>query len=518
MLCPLSGWWLDKKPGAHTPDSRMPRKDKAMLREVSRQTWRYFADFAGPQTSWLPPDNFQVFPETGLALRTSPTNIGLGLLGIEAAYDFGFLTIDQVIARIRDTLATIEALERYNGHLLNWYDLKTLEPLEPRYVSTVDSGNLLASLWTLELGLAEILDQPLIGPQALAGLDDGLRLLDKALPVTAASRPGRDLVEALAQLFGDPPQRQDEVIGRLRSAEEPARRLVEELRQGAGASREAHYWAGEVQAQVAFWVALVDRYLAWVELLEQQEITGLLSPQMLLARQQALARAPSLRELASGNLAALNQLLAGDHGEGDPSEARERQLTLVREAMDKAQWHAGEMLAQAEDAMGRVRALGDGMGMGFLYTPERRLFTIGYNVSQQRLDSSYYDLLASEARLASFVAIARGDVPNNHWLAMSRPFGSARGQQVLLSWSGTMFEYLMPLLLQRGFPHSLLENACRQAVVVQREYADGRGVPWGISEAAFSDLDANGTYQYQAFGVPGLGLKRGLENHLVVSP
>ncbi|MFH1057078.1 MAG: glucoamylase family protein [Pseudomonadota bacterium] len=518
MLCPLAGWWLDREPDAGAESLDIPPQDQAMLREVARQTWRYFDDFVEPRTAWLPPDNFQVAPPTGLALRTSPTNIGLGLLGIQAAFDFGFLAIDEVIERTGHTLATLEELERYNGHLLNWYDIATLRPLEPRYVSTVDSGNLLASLWTHATGLAEIMDRPLIGPQSLAGLDDALRLLVKALPAAAGTRPGNQSIQALAQLFRHPPLRQDEIIGRLRAAVDPARSLIEELGIEKSTPGEAVYWAGQVQAQTAAWLTLVERYLAWIELPGREEFAGLVSPEMMQTCQRALAKAPSLRELASGGAQALNELWACLQGAGDSSEALGSQLSLLRENMDKSQWYAGEILAQAEEVIGRVRALSESMGMGFLYNAERRLFTIGYNVSEQRLDSSYYDLLASEARLASFVAIARGDVPNDHWLAMSRPFGSVRGQRVLLSWSGTMFEYLMPLLLQRGFPHSLLENACRQTVSAQREYADSRGVPWGISEAAFSDLDANGTYQYQAFGVPGLGLKRGLENHLVVSP
>ncbi|MBI5521508.1 MAG: glycosyl transferase [Desulfarculus sp.] len=520
MLCPLSGWWLNRQPGTRPAGTDMPSKDVAMLREVARQTWRYFAEFIGPETSWLPPDNFQVFPGTGLALRTSPTNMGLGLLTNVAAHDLGYLTVDQVIERTRNAFTAINTLERYNGHLLNWYDIATLAPLEPRYVSTVDSGNLLASLWTLEQGLGEMLAEPLMGPPTLAGLDDTLRLLRKALPASNGPQPFHDSLERLAQLFFDPPRRLDEIMRRLRSAEALARPMTEEIRQAGDLPGEAVYWAGQVENQVAAWIRLMDRYLAWVEPLDQEpaEMAGLAGPEALAARQRALAIAPSLRALASGQVDALNELLACWQAVGDPPASLDRQATALADTIAKAQWHAGEMLAQAEEVMGEVRGLGDGMGMGFLYNRERRLFTIGYSVREQRLDSSYYDLLASEARLASFVAIARGDVPNNHWLSLSRPFGSVHGQRVLLSWSGTMFEYLMPHLLQRSFPHSLLENACRQAVLVQKEYAGGRGVPWGISEAAFSDLDVGGTYQYQAFGVPGLGLKRGLENDLVVSP
>ena len=520
MLCPLAGWWLNRVPGLQAHGRDLPIRDVALLREVARQTWRYFTDFIGAETSWLPPDNFQVSSGSGLARRTSPTNIGLYLLSTEAARDFGYLTIDQLIQRTRKTLVTINALERYSGHLLNWYDISTLKPLEPRYVSTVDSGNLLASLWTLESGLGQVLEEPVLGPQALSGLEDALDLLGKALIRADGGRPYRDILERLGQLFSDPPQPVNEIIRRLRSAVAPTQQLADEIRRGEGMPEEAVYWAGQVEAQLTSWIALVERYLAWVELLDQEpaEFSDLAGPEALQVRQRALTEAPSLRRLASGDATGLNELLARYQTVDNPPEVLDQQIKDLKETLAKARWHAGEMLAHAEKTKSEARKLGDAMGMGFLYNAERRLFTIGYNVSEQRLDSSYYDLLASEARLASFVAIARGDVPNDHWLAMSRPFGSVHGQRVLLSWSGTMFEYLMPLLLQRSFPHSLLGNACRQAVSIQKEYAAGQGVPWGVSEAAFSDLDAGGTYQYKAFGVPGLGLKRGLENDLVVSP
>ena len=520
MIGPLLGWWLNQIPKPRALGMDMPINDVAMLREVARQTWRFFADFVGPETSWLPPDNFQVSPKSALALRTSPTNIGLGLLCVEAAYDFGFLTMDRVVERIHNAMATVTALERYNGHLLNWYDISTLEPLEPRYVSTVDSGNFLASLWALEMGLTEIQGDPLIGPQCLSGLGDTLRLMRKAMSTAVANQPHTDLAEALARIFSDPPERMDEIIRRLRSAIAPAQQLTAQLRQEENVQEEAIYWADQVEAQLASWISLVERYLSWVELLDHElaEAAGQAGPDMAAAYLRCLARAPSLRELATGECAALNAFVGCCPNDEQAIPEPGLRVAVLKDKIAMAQWLAGETLGQAKEAMHNVRTLADGMGMGFLYDVQRRLFTIGYNVKDQRLDSSYYDLLASEARLASFVAIARGDVPNNHWLAMSRPFGSVRGQRVLLSWSGTMFEYLLPLVLQRSFPYSLLDNACRQALFVQKEYTAALGVPWGISESAFSDLDMEGTYQYQAFGVPGLGLKRGLADSLVVSP
>ena len=127
-----------------------------------------------------------------------------------------------------------------------------------------------------------------------------------------------------------------------------------------------------------------------------------------------------------------------------------------------------------------------------------------------RLDVSRYDLLASEARLASFLAISKGDVPESHWFHLGRAVTAVHGAPVLLSWSATLFEYLMPLLLTRTYPGTLLDESCRMAVRRHIDYGDELGVPWGISESAYSAVDRHGTYQYKAFGVPGLGLKRGL--------
>ena len=188
------------------------------------------------------------------------------------------------------------------------------------------------------------------------------------------------------------------------------------------------------------------------------------------------------------------------------------------EAFERSKWLAGEMLASGERLIGSGRELSESINMRFLYNAERRLFSIGFNVSEGRLDRAFYDLLASEARLGSFVAIARGDIPVEHWFAMSRPYGAIGRRRALLSWTGTMFEYLMPLLFQRSYGNSLLDKSTREAVAIQIAYGRKHRVPWGISECAFGDLDLHKTYQYYAFGVPELGLKRGLADKIVVAP
>jgi cyclic beta-1,2-glucan synthetase len=306
--------------------------DREYLLVLARKTWRYFETFTGAEDHGLPPDNVQFTDEARVAHRTSPTNIGMGLLATLAAHDLGFIDTDALLDRIDATLTTVERMEQFQGHLLNWYDTRTLAPLAPSYVSTVDSGNLAGVLLTLSVGLRQ------------------------SSPALAA----------------------------------------------------------------------------------------------------------------------------------------------------------------------RASALFDGMNFKFLYDDQRHLFAIGYRLADAegpgRLDPSYYDLLASEARLASFLAIAKGDVPEMHWFHLGRSVTSVRGAPVLLSWSATLFEYLMPLLVMRSYPDTLLDESSRMAVVRQRDYAEARGVPWGISESAYNVVDRRGNYQYKAFGIPGLGLKRGLGDELVVAP
>ncbi len=283
---------------------------------------------------------------------------------------------------------------------------------------------------------------------------------------------------------------------------------------------ECAYWAGQIEGQLGLWLAVVDAELPWLEVVADAppECLARLDADGRAAVDEVLAVPPSWRALAAGDVAAVGALLAAsaDGAELGPTVRQWRER--LEAAFDQSRQAAAQRLERVAALNDLGRQLAQRMDMRFLYNTERRLFSIGFNVDEQRLDGSFYDLLASEARLASFIAIARGDVPNEHWLAMGRPLGEVNGRRVLLSWSGTMFEYLMPLLLQRGIENSLLDMAAQQAVAAQIDYASARDVPWGISESAYGDLDANKTYQYKAFGVPGLGFKRGLTEDLVVAP
>ncbi len=581
-LAPIVVGWLNT--GRRHPLTQVFNAgDQAMLHRLARQTWRYFDDLVGPQSNWLPPDNYQEALRVEVAPRTSPTNIGLWLLSALAARDFGYLTLDQVVERSLATMETLLRLERFEGHLLNWYQIETLEPLPPRYVSMVDSGNLLASLWAVRQGYEEMLSEPVLGPATIYGLRDTLALvregLAMALPPEAARGRVAHLVATLAGLFDAPPDQLPEIVRRINAAAGPARELVQALnggrasgapeplavpptypagpapggpatsgngtvapaRQGpplggpavtalpasvsrleheSAPERQAAYWARQVERQVAAAVDVIGRYLWWVEPLVSQPEDRLrpLGEAALEWRRQALSRAPSLRALASGEFGPLTALLALRAYASDLPGPLGAWLERVAEATSRSRWLAGEQLARAQQLIAQTEDLSSDMNMRFLYDPERKLFAIGFNVSERRMDTSFYDLVASEARLGSFCSIARGDVPVEHWVNLGRAYGLAEGRRVLLSWSGTMFEYLMPLLLTRSYENSLLDAAAHATVASQIDYGVKRGVPWGISEAAFAAVDGNQIYQYQAFGVPGLGLKRGLEDDLVVAP
>ena len=492
--------------------------DRRFLRVAARRTWRYFDDFVGPQTSWLPPDNVQETPTRQIFMRTSPTNIGLSMLATVAANDFGYITIDDLVERNLRTLESVNRLERFEGHLLNWYDLSTLEPLRPRYVSAVDSGNLLASLWTFETSCDELATRPLLDESALRGIADTLSLLGQIAPnMKEAERHSAFL--HLVGLTMDEPVNLEGIILRLRAAQPIAKDLLAFFN-GRETDPRA-YWALQVTRQVASWNGVIDKYLRPVEILMSPPAQLMsLGEATHESRREALAATFSLRNIAIEGISGLVPLLPFYKRREDQeisSDVREWLDLLVTEA-ERSRRNASEQLAQLDELIAKSRELEEGMGLRFLYDEERRIFAIGYQVAERRLDTSFYDLLASEARLTSFLAIARGEVPVEHWWALSRPFGSAYGRLPLLSWSGTMFEYLMPLLFMQTHENSLLDRACYDAVRCQIVYARQNRVPWGISESAFSALDRHNVYQYRAFGVPALALKRGQDDDLVVAP
>jgi cyclic beta-1,2-glucan synthetase len=517
FLSPLVAWILNLPPRSRPRGNRLSSGDLSYLGSVARKTWRYFSDFVSDETSWLPPDNYQVFHQNQLAMRTSPTNIGLWMLSALSARDFGYLTEDQLIDVLTLSMASIGRLERYEGHLLNWYDIQSLKPLEPRYLSTVDSGNLVGALWALEHGLEELVHEPVLDRKGLRALCETAELAAEAARQEGHTRTEASALTAPFRNCRKPSDAADAQLALLRSILES---LPAPTDTNPEVETESGYWADQTLRQAGAMGVIRDRYLGWMEILGEKTIDALapLGESLIEAIGTDLRKAPSLHALAKGELRCIPLLRAV---RDLPSEAVKPFIGWIDRAIqsfDTAKWLAGEMLGKAETLIRNVRELSESIDMGFLYDSQRKLFAIGFNVTDLKLDKAFYDLLASEARFGSFVAIARGEVPLEHWFTMGRPYSAVGRHRVLLSWTGTMFEYLMPLLLQRSFGSSLLDAAVREAVAVQIAYGRKLRVPWGISESAYTDLDTNKTYQYKAFGVPDLGLKRGQGDDLVVAP
>ncbi len=425
---------------SHTRAASLGEEDALGLRLIARRTWLFFERFVTPEENWLPPDNYQEPPQAAIAHRTSPTNIGLYLLSVASARDFGWIGLSDMVGRLEATLGTMSRMHRFRGHFYNWYDTVNLRPLDPQYVSTVDSGNLAGHLIALANACEEEIGKLPSRQRIVAGLADHLRLI-LAIPAEVVGADWLGARDALSEAIANQAQSPD--TGSLLATLRPlAETLVAHVPTPKGG-------AGEAEASV------------W-------------------SRAIAAAIASHRLDLESDGAATLAQHLA--------------------------------VVASI------ARDLAMSMDYRFLFDTDRQLLSIGYLPSDSQRDPNCYDLLASEARLASFFAIAKGDVPTKHWFRMGRVTTEVAGGAALVSWSGSMFEYLMPSLVMRAPDRSLLAETNRLVVARQIEYGESKGIPWGISESAYNARNFEFTYQYSNFGVPGLGLKRGLSANTVIAP
>ena len=524
---PLLARWM-ARPAPSRARQKLNGEETLFLRRIARETWRFFDDLVGPESSWLPPDNTQLSLRVEVAQRTSPTNIGFWLTSALAARDFGYLTPDEFAQRCSHTMETLGRMERYEGHLLNWYDTRTLEPLNPRYVSTVDSGNLVASLWVLEQGCQDILRAPLLSHTGLRGLSDTLSILEEKCGDDPSVTVALNALRRTLHSSRSTSREGHELIARYRMALGPMQKLREAQRWHATGKDDRLYWASRLAAELAAWTEMIERYLRWMETLASPPDSSLfgIGQDAVRLRRRALHHVPSLAALGTGTEQGgetlVDTILAWRTSRDLRPELAEWLERLAAE-YGNARANAAETVKGLQSLMANASKLADGINMRFLYDAERKLFGVGYAVGGPREFGSYYDLMASECRLASLVAIAKGDLPTEHWFALSRPYSwsksfGKRSSQALLSWSGTMFEYLMPLVFTRTFSNSMLDYACQTAVERQIEFGDEHNIPWGISESAYSALDAHQIYQYKAFGVPSLALNPAMQDGLVVSP
>ena len=497
--------------------------DRLRLRRIARRTWLFFETFVGPGDQWLPIDNYQAAPLEQTAHRTSPTNIGMMLLSTLAAYDLGYLGQSELVLRLRSAIDTMERLTHYQGHLLNWYETRNLQPLLPRYVSTVDSGNLGGALLALAQGCRAAARGAVLRPELWAGLTDTLDVLQEIIDSAAAAPAAGGLAPTVARIrraLGAPWDSPEEAYAMLRTlADDTAGELDQELI----ALLESGAYRHEAESLHALrtWMDTFHQQLRQV----RQELEVLL-PWLALgdepaARGQDLPGAPALHEIPGAcrdRLERLDRWETERRTRGDLSGELEGSAHRVREALDKAASTAEALHDDLLSVARRAEAEVQGMDFRLLYDRERKLFRIGYNVTLDQVDPHHYDLLASEARLASYLAIVKREVPESHWYALGRPMTRLHGGPALLSWGGSMFEYLMPNLLMRSHAGTLLAETSARVVDAQVAWMTARDAPWGVSESAYARLDAHHTYQYRSFGVPGLGFKRGLEEDLVVAP
>lgn len=565
LAAPVAAYMISR-PTARK-QSRISDEDIAMLRRLSRKTWRFFEDFSTEEDNYLPPDNHQLDPPKGTAHRTSPTNIGLLLLSVLSAHDLGYIGADGLAERTGNIVGTLEKMEKWKGHLYNWYDTRTLQILRPRYVSTVDSGNLVGYLMVLKEGMAEYRDKKLpcmaaaeglydtvsiicgedgncakdrqdVGPGGHMG-DDGykqtyLREMEyEARDILARMSAGGasdvrawdDGLKALASWSGRMRQtakdaqdtREKPDMQRMRATEKDGANSLIGSRKNDSAKdakdgRDPDGWLDKLDAMLGEFVHELYSYYPLLRLPGSAGYIGRFDAG--LAEEMFVPASPA--ELLARYRKAEAVLKPGAAKEG--STETEAMRAQVLELLAQGIRHIEEMTDRYDDLVRRISDLIDSTEFAPLFDKKRLLFSIGYNAEEGRLSKSYYDLLASEARQASFIAIARGEVDRKHWMRLGRKMTASDGGMGLVSWTGTMFEYLMPALIMCSYENTILDETYSFVVRMQKKYGRQRNIPWGISESGYSALDFRLNYQYRAFGVPELGLKRGLANDMVTAP
>jgi cyclic beta-1,2-glucan synthetase len=546
FFSPQIAYWisLEKRREKHPP---LEEKDLLNLRLIARKTWLYFERFIGPEDHWLPPDHFQEDPKGMIAHRTSPTNIGLMMLSTASAYDFGYINILDFIYRMNYTFETLDDLEKYRGHLFNWYDTQKLTTLSPRYVSTVDSGNYAMSLIGLNQTLIEVTDHPLCPETLFQGLFDSLEIFSNLID-TIEDREIRDAVESLEshcrnlQIDISEEHLTDHRIALLLKNFEdrfyqPMNAMVKQILSSEKLIdplllRDLRYWSdsifqhlNNIRRQIGYfapWLEAWQKRPEFIDAIEDEDLEEALG--FWRDERSLQKKIAALPEQCEHSENVLNMLLGDEthpvfsHLDTNQTENLQKWIQDFNKKLSRSGKNVLDLIDQIDALRQKIEFYLEHIEFNFLFDQQREVFNLGYQVGSGRLDKNHYDLLASEARTSSIFAIAKNDVPRSHWLHMSRPFTSINGLPTLISWNGSMFEYLMPILYNQTYPQTLLEQTNRGVVQAQIDYGKKKKVPWGISESSYFHFDQAQNYQYKGFGIPGLGRKRGLGDDLVISP
>jgi hypothetical protein len=498
------GQWLNLPPSVE--ETQMEPQDEALLRQSALRTWRVFREFSTAEENWLVPDLIQN-PASLMIHNISTTNMGLLMNSRLAATDLGFLTVSEFVADTERTFDSVDRMPRLeNGQLYNWYDTRTLEAVKPRFISAVDNGNLVCALWTVKQGCLGAVNEPIFRAELWRGLRDHLDTIEEILKAENAEGSLVDVIQdfqARAKSLGDSPAAWSEA---LMGFERDVVALEKKLAANDKPS-EALWWTHELSLRIVNLENLLYDFAPWLQ------------PQFAKCRPDL---GPRLQKLTLESLPrlcnALDRKIQRMLEERNSTVETRSALQLLRSAIARTTTVSKSVATRLERVAARAHALAKSMDFGFFFDPKKKLLFTGYNVEESRFTPSHYDLIASEARSATFAAIAKGDIPQESWLAMGRPLTDFQGEHVMLSWTGTMFEYLMPLLWMRTYPNTLLDETTQKAVRSQQVYAASKNIPWGISEASCAKINGSGHYHYEAFGIPGLAVSRDLSRDLVVSP
>lgn len=494
----------------------LDRDDVQELRITARKTWRYYEEFVNNKNNYLAPDNYQEEPPNGIAHRTSPTNIGLGMLAALCARDFGYIGTDEMYKIIRRTVSTIEKLDKWNGHLYNWYDTRTLNTLRPRYISTVDSGNFVCYLITLKEGLLEYLNRPFIEKVLVDGIKDTINLSNGEEDGVVWET---EILDDFIKSF-DKEDRFDLTLW-IKALD----KLFEKRKEK---SNKKNVWSFKVENMISGFKEELNNYYSWSYLLFEipEELTGGFGKEEikksidtifeLLKLNKPVAKLPDHYRKLIAEIDKLSKIIHKNKESGFINI--KNWLDRLKHELEKSIQNTEQIISNYRYLIDRIDKISNEMEFIHLYDNKKQLFSIGYNIEENSLTNSYYDLLASEARQTSYIAIARGEVDVQHWFKLGRTLTRIDRYKGMISWSGTMFEYLMPLLIMKSIKNTLLDETYSFVLMSQKKYARQRNVPWGTSESGFYCLDIKLDYQYKAFGVPWLGLKRGLAEDMVVAP
>ena len=513
VALPLLVLWGVSKPivqwlslPSRTGEKRMDAKDEALLRRSALRTWRLFREFSTPEENWLIPDIVQE-PASLIVHRVSTTNLGLLLNSRLASMDMGFLTLPEFVADTEKTFESVDRMPKLNGQLYNWYDTRTLEACKPRFVSSVDNGNLVCCLWTLKQGCLGAVNERIFSPQLWKGVADHLDTLEDLL------RPERwderltlvQQLKARVKALGTSPDKWAEALPAIE------RDVVALDKKLSESGSEVAWWGHELCLRITHLQSLFYDFAPWLAPQFAKYTSTRDMQNILRSERLTLESLPRLCAALDRKLA----LILQEEGSGSEMQSA---LRLLRSAIARTNDVAGSMAKRLTLVAAKADGLAKSMDFVSLFDVKKKALSVGYEVEEQRMAPYFYDLLPSEARAATFVAIAKGDIPQESWLTLERKFTSYEDERVLLSWTGTMFEYLMPMLWMRTYPNTILDETTQAAVRAQKKFAKTQSIPWGISESSCAKLSVDGHYHYQAFGVPGLAINQEKPEDLVVSP